>query len=772
MKAMQKFTFLLYTLVVLITVGAAATESQLLNQNQIMSSDSIDCQAAFAFEVDDETLTVSFFDQSTGNNLEYLWGFGDGETSSEANPVYTYSQPGVYTVILTIFSQDPECVSVATAQIEVGEIPCTAMFDYYEVDFTVYFGDESQGNPTAWFWDFGDGNTSTLQNPSHTYSDFGPFDVLLAISGNDNCADTIVQTIFFDTINCSAFWGFTMDDLTITFENLSVGQDLEYFWDFGDGMTSAEESPVHTYSEPGIYGICLLISSSTNGCESSFCLDIEVGDIPCEADFDYFVLGDSLGINSVYFTNLSTGNFTETFWDFGDGNTSTQYSPFHTYDDEGEYEVCLTISDPGNPDCEDQYCATVFIDSIPCSADFSYIINGLTVEFTNLSTGSDPYMYWYFGDGSNSYETDPVHTYESAGYYAVCLAIYDEIQFCYDFYCTQIVVGDPQCEADFSYFQSGENTLQFINQSNVPADSLVWDFGDGTTSGEFNPEHIYDELGVYTVCLTIFNESLDCSDQFCQEVIVDELDCSSDFTFEIDELTVSFMPEFEGDSVLYMWDFGDGNASDMQSPVHTYEVGGMYDVCLVVLDPFSGCSSVSCEMVLVGEGQNLSFASWFTYEFETESEVQFLDGSIGNAVNYFWDFGDGTTSGMQHPTHTFNQNGIHTVCLTVSDMFTGETSTFCRDIEIETLTGVDFQLHAGKQINIYPNPSSTVLNISCAGCALGSTLQIFNLNGQKVLEFTLNQQNESINIRGLDKGVYLIKLLGDDSVSTQRLIKQ
>jgi PKD repeat protein len=313
--------------------------------------------------------------------------------------------------------------------------------------------------------------------------------------------------------------------------------------------------------------------------------------------------------------------------------------------------------------------------------------------------------------------------------------------------------------------------IQFIDQSNVPADSLVWDFGDGTFSNDLNPEHTYDELGTYTVCLTIFNESLECSDQFCQEVIVGELDCSSDFTFEIDELTVSFMPEFEGDSVLYMWDFGDGNASYMQNPVHTYEVGGMYDVCLVVLDPFSGCTSVSCEMVLVGEGQNLSFASWFTYEFETESEVQFIEGSLGNAVNYFWEFGDGSTSTMQNPMHSFNDTGMHNVCLTVSDMFTGETSTFCREVEIATLTNVSEPGMAENQLQVFPNPATTVLNITCAECALGSNLQIFNLNGQKVFEDQLNQKTETIDIRALESGVYVIKVIGDSGISTTRLIK-
>ena len=778
-KLIYPFTFLIILSVSVASIFAAEFQRELSSpyqrtlpvSGQVLDSDSLDCQAAFTYEVDDETLTVSFFDQSIGNSIEYFWVFDDGTTSTEANPVHTYSDPGIYDVTLTIFSQEPECTSITYEQIQVGDIPCQAMFDYYKVDYTVYFGDESQGNPTSWFWSFGDGSTSTLQNPIHTYTDFGPFEVLLAISGDDNCADTIVQTIMFDTINCSAYWDYTMDDLTVTFENLSVGQDLEYIWEFGDGVTSNEENPVHTYDDPGIYGICLLIQDAATGCESSFCMDIEVGDIPCEADFDYFVLGDSLGINSVYFTNLSSGNFTETFWDFGDGNTSTQYSPIHTYDEEGEYEVCLTISDPSNPDCEDAFCATVVIDSIPCSADFSYEINGLTVSFTNLSTGSDPYMYWYFGDGTNSYEIDPQHTYDQAGFYTVCLAIYDEVQFCYDFYCTDIVVGDPACEADFSYFQTSDSTIQFINQSNVPADSLIWDFGDGTVSNNPDPTHVYDEIGTYTVCLTIFNESLECSDQFCQEVIVDELDCSSDFTFEIDDFTVSFMPEFEGDSILYIWDFGDGNVSDLQNPVHTYEVGGMYDVCLLVLDPLTGCTSVTCEMVLVGEGQNLSFTSWFSYEFESESEVQFIEGSIGNAVNYYWEFGDGTTSTLQHPMHNFSESGVHNVCLTVYDMYTGETSTFCRDIEIETLTSIT-EAPQESNLDIYPNPATDVLNIRCNSCFAGSEIQIFNLSGQLLHSEKLSGQSASINLSNFDSGIYVVKVQGENSVATERFIKQ
>mgnify|MGYP002396772359 CR=1 FL=1 len=137
--------------------------------------------------------------------------------------------------------------------------------------------------------------------------------MMMIISGSENCNDTVMQTITFDTTSCYAYFDYTMDDLTVTFENLSVGMELEYQWEFGDGVTSAEENPVHNYAEPGIYGVCLLITDAATGCESSYCFDIEVGDIPCEANFNYFVLGDSLGVNSVYFTNMSTGSFTEAF---------------------------------------------------------------------------------------------------------------------------------------------------------------------------------------------------------------------------------------------------------------------------------------------------------------------------------------------------------------------------------------------------------------------------------------------------------------------------
>lgn len=777
------FTLFIFTLSVVSLFGEQekrnVSEKTQLPADAIMlpsGADSLDCVADFSFSSDD--LSVAFENLSQGTDLTYFWDFGDGSTSTEENPVYTYSEPGIYGVCLSVFSEDPQCTDTYCLDIQVGPETCQAMFDFFAVDYLVYFGDESQGNIDTWAWDFGDGNTSSLQSPNHTYASPGPFEVCLTVSNSQNpdCSDTFCQIIILDASDCNAYWEYEADDLTVTFNNMSAGENLSYLWYFGDENSSVLENPVHTYSEPGIYGVCLLIEDTETGCQDSFCLDILVGTIPCEANFDYFVLADSLGVNTVYFTNLSTGDFTQTFWDFGDGNTSTQNSPIHTYDSTGVFPVCLTITNPDNPDCADTFCLDVVIDSIPCEAQFVYVVNGLTVDFLSQSTGSDPYHYWFFGDGNASDQINPQHTYASAGIYDVCLAIYDEIQFCYDYTCTQVAVGNPECEADFSFFQSGENTIQFFNQSNIQPDSLIWDFGDGNFSGQFSPVHTYAEPGSYNVCLTIFSDAFECEDQICQDVTVGEMQCMADFGFSVEDQTVTFENLSTGSpSTEYIWEFGDDNYSTETNPVHTYAEPGMYDVCLILSDPETGCSDFACQMVFVGDS-SLSFNAYFTYEMKSSASAQFIESSLGSAVNYQWDLGDGTTSLEQHPDHAYQQPGNYQVCLTVYDLLTGEPSTFCREIEIEEITSAGNISATSESFTIWPNPVNHEMNISFEiPYREEVNITMYNLAGQKVADlqpepYSAGYHSLNIDASAFEEGLYFIRFEAADRVETRKVV--
>ena len=299
----------------------------------------------------------------------------------------------------------------------------------------------------------------------------------------------------------------------IGFENLSfpVSYSTYWYWDFGDGTFSNNFEPLHEYAQPGIYNVCLTMVDSMLACTSTFCLEVWVNLLPtdCEALYTFDVQG-----NTVAFTDLSTGFPDVWLWNFGDGTTSAEQNPVHAWNMPGDYPVCLTIYNDSTQ-CEDTFCSNIIIaDSIAdCHADFSFEqLQELTFAFTNLSTGMFDQVIWDFGDGTPfSYETKPVHTWEQAGIYHVCLAVISNLTGCQDVFCSYISVGDtiPYCQADFTYrldsIPGNVNHYWFVDESlGTNISNWYWDFGDGNYSYERFPEHTYENSGTYEVCLTIF----------------------------------------------------------------------------------------------------------------------------------------------------------------------------------------------------------------------------------------------------------------------------
>jgi PKD repeat protein len=249
-----------------------------------------DCYAAFYTEGSDpSSLTVQFTDVSyagDGTITSWNWHFGDpaGSTSTEQNPAHLYDAPGVYDITLTISTSD-SCTSTTTQHICIGgggivdSISCQAMFYFTQEDSlgsTFQFQDMSFGNVNSWLWNFGDGTTSTEQNPTHSYTSSGVFVVTLTVSGDD-CQSSVSMLIFTgDNIwygdDFSALFVPFIDGLQVFFLNLSTpgGTDpYTYEWNFGDGNTSNDFMPIHTYAEAGVYTVTLTVTDA-NGVQSTF----------------------------------------------------------------------------------------------------------------------------------------------------------------------------------------------------------------------------------------------------------------------------------------------------------------------------------------------------------------------------------------------------------------------------------------------------------------------------------------------------------------------
>jgi PKD repeat protein len=214
-----------------------------------------------------------------------------------------------------------------------------ALFSYDDAaEPLINFTDESTNDPTSWYWDFADGTTSTLENPVHNYLSNGSFNVCLTATnavGSDTYCEVVEIDYYVAPVADFSFSG----DPMVTFTDLSSNTPLSWAWDFGDGASSLEQNPVHTYAENGVYNVCLTASNAEGS--STECKDVTIGNTPQApvADFTYTIAG-----LIVTFTDVSTNTPTSWNWNFGDGSTSTLQNPSHAYSTFGSYTVCLTAT--------------------------------------------------------------------------------------------------------------------------------------------------------------------------------------------------------------------------------------------------------------------------------------------------------------------------------------------------------------------------------------------------------------------------------------------
>ncbi len=319
------------------------------------------------------------------------------------------------------------------------------------------------------------------------------------------------------TIWCHALFSWYADSSNcqmIHFDDESIGSGTVtgWFWNFGDPAsgstnTSTAEHATHTFTAPGYYYIGHEITTS-DGCSSSVHDTIYVAP-PCNAEFHHQAATENPLHVHFWDDNMPPGSVKSWYWDFGDGTTSTNGDPWHVYAAPGDYTVCLHVTTWCDSTC--YYCETITVEA-PCVAEFEHqadSANPLHVHFW------DPYMpsgivagyNWDFGDGTPMGTTpDPWHAYVGAGTYQVCLTIETIFGTTCD-HCQNIEVGTTPCNAHYQFQQATENPLHVhFWDPNMPAGSVLswlWTFGDGDSATTDEPWHIYDQPGLYNVCLYI-----------------------------------------------------------------------------------------------------------------------------------------------------------------------------------------------------------------------------------------------------------------------------
>ena len=282
-------------------------------------------------------------DNNTANS--YSWDFGDGTTSTKANPTHTYSNTGTFQVKL-IANGSNNCADTQTYQVTI-RCNKVAGFGIQGNGFQRKFS--PNGNTSSYFWDFGDGSTSTKRNPTHTYSDTGTYQVTLIVK-DSICADTQTKQV---TIRCNKVAGFGIQGNGFQRKFSARQNTSSYSWDFGDGTTSTKANPTHTYSDTGTYQVTLIANGSN-------CADTQTKQVTirCRADAGFTI--SSLDNERDFDANERANSASSTYhWDFGDGSTDTGAYVRNTYSRKDTYDVQLVVKD--GPGCADTNTRQVVI---------------------------------------------------------------------------------------------------------------------------------------------------------------------------------------------------------------------------------------------------------------------------------------------------------------------------------------------------------------------------------------------------------------------------
>ncbi len=591
------------------------------------------------------------------------------------------------------------------------------------------------------FWRFGDGASlsGNVVNPSHIYSQPGVYNVCLKISSASGCVDSFclpINVVGQTQSTCHAYFITNGDSITtpntVRFNSAgSTSSDsiINRLWKFGDGTSLGGNvvRPIHTYPQPGIYNVCLTIVSAS-GCRDSLCYPFSVA-APLNCHAFYSTSRDSVNNipNTVRFNSslsTSTDSIVSRFWNWGDGTSQggNVIRPTHTFPQIGNYNVCLIIV--STTGCRDTFCTVVsLVNNVgSCNAQFYVAPDSLStspnaIRFNSgWSYSSSPIVnrLWRFGDGTtlSGNSVMPVHVYAQPGTYIACLTIISA-SGCRDSMCVPVIVA-PQltCRAMYTYgYDSISNvphTIRFNSAGSVSRDSIVtrsWNWGDGSVTGGniVSPTHTFAQAGNYNVCLTIVSVS-GCRDTFCTSVYALPLNCIARFTWERIAPTPNQLNSIRFNSSLSTgisstdsvitrnWTFGDGTSlgGNVVSPVHAYTQSGVYTVCLKTVTR-RGCMDticqlisivnvpVRCQAIFAKEILPSNSATSFPVRLNSTASIAGFGDSI---VSRKWRIDNSSFMYINQINfiHTFNQPGVHQVCLYI------ETRNGCRDSVCQTFS--------------------------------------------------------------------------------------
>jgi gliding motility-associated-like protein len=667
------------------------------------------------------------FTSNTPNAVQWKWTFGDGTTSTEQNPVKTYTKEGDFNVKLWVANASgcadsitiPKYIQVHIPEVKI-QAPSTSGCIPFNITFTPVIN--SIEPVASYSWNLGDGTTSTLEKPAHQYTQQGTYKVTLDITTTSGCKSTATTTVRVGTIPIVDFTATPLKDcrsVPVKFTNQSVPAGTAWTWTFpqDNGATENTENPNHAFDQLGKHDVTLTVNN--NGCVRSTTKTQLIEILPPRADFN--ITGNiCVDRYTRKFNDLSDfgASVSKTWhWDFGDGQTSDQPSPSHTYASTGLYTITLTI-DNGN--CTSVRSAEVMvIDEKPVITLLQpKACMGSTIQAT-VAPGNFNNLKTYrinWGDGKSQFIVpDPsnpdvrwAHVYTSPNTYGVTLDVQDNNLCWVSSPVANIVIHGVTAAFNFEGRNCQGDEITFKDQStsssNNSINSWVWNFGDGTSPVTLTTPtpkyvHAFNDMKVFPVSLTV-SDANGCASTIKRNVPIAVVKAA--FGAPTDVFCLNTNYTFSNYSVTtpltYAWDFGDGTSSNQAAPEKKYTQPGTYDVQLTITNPV-GCKSISkMTSYIKVPDPKASFIAPAPGDACPPVNMKFNNTSTGYETS-LWDLGDGSSSTDINASHNYIRPGTYNVTLEVTAI--GGCKNTSQPIAI-TIKGPDGRITAGPATGCVP----------------------------------------------------------------------
>ncbi|MFZ4401037.1 MAG: PKD domain-containing protein, partial [Bacteroidales bacterium] len=704
-----------------LSITSSNSDSLYLCRDKIVKNVVVDSLPKANFYTDTVCLknSVQYHDSSLSHgsaNNYWHWTFSDSINIFTQHPVHTFLNDTATHVKLLVVNQ-MGCKDSISKKVYLNPLPY-ANFKFSNNPGTC-FNDTTCFNSSpwsttspgttliSWLWHFGDGDTSTLQNPCHVYNTSGTYFVKLQITNSNHCQkDTIIKLIISPLQKIMFTYSQTcLGDSTqftnLTFSNIPI---IKFKWNFGDNhYDSTNWNPKHYYTLAKKYNVILSVTD-TNLCTAQKIIEIEVDSLPV-AHFDF----DTVCMNSgTQFTDKSEhhGSVNNLWhWSFDDGSISLIQHPNHAYSYIYPYIATLIVGNQKG--CTDTVSHHIVFKTQPvnfthentCLHDFTQF------TFTNLGYASPVVSWlWNFGDGIDSTSTlkNPKHVYAVPGTYLVRLTIMNADSCLSD--TTIAVIIYPTPEVNFSYSQAClHDSTHFVNLTNsvLLVETVKWTFTPFNTILNINnPSFQFSNPGFNPVTLQI-TDTLGCTAYKTDTVVVDSLPVARFITdTACFNSATSFIDtsEWHGSpNISWYWQFGDGNAAYYHDVLYPYNAAGVYNATLIVTNA-KNCKDTVIQQVYVNHPMNVAnFILSDTCMGDTTHFTSLSSTSPGTTITkYTWNFGDGTIkiTNAVNISHFFHFPGNYYVKLTITNSFGCSKDTIIK-VSIRPLPEIHFNYIRG-----------------------------------------------------------------------------